>query len=149
MTLNKVSLLFFVLTISVIFSCENHVKSKYDNEKLLFDYLKRKQNLEIVHNEIYEIAIMQIGMCGACTEFNKTKIVEYFSRVSKLSNKILILSDKNEKLEQYFLNNCGNDLIIQTGNGIDISKYGLRYSKDLLIKIKDASVLEYSFLEGK
>lgn len=149
MILNRISLLFFVLIVLVTLSCKIRDKPKYDNEKLLLDYLKSKQNLEIVPNKIYNIAIMQIGMCGACTEFNKTKIVEYFSRVCELSLKVLILSDKNEKLEQYFLNNCGNDVIIQTGNGIDIPKYGLRYSKDVLIKIKDASVFEYTFLEGK
>ena len=130
-------------------SCKNNNKPKYDNEKLLINYLQKKQGLTIITEKSYVMAIMQIGICGACTEFNKTKIVEYISQSSNLSTKILILSDKNEKLQQYFLSNCGSDLILLTDNGVDITKYGLRYSKDLLLKIRNNTVYEYSFLEGK
>lgn len=130
-------------------SCKNYKKPKYDNEELLINYLQKIQNLTIKPDKYYYIAIMQIGMCGGCTEFNKIQIVAYFSKISNLSTKILILSDKDERLQQYFSSNCSDEVIVLLDNGVDISKYGLRYSKDLLLKIENNIVSEYSFLEGK
>ena len=143
--LNKISIFLFFS----ILSCKSPNKPRYDNEKLLFDYLKTIQKLKIMPNKTYNIAIIQIGICGACTEFNKTKIKDYFSQLDNMSLKILILSDENKELEQYFLNFFSNNLILYKDNGINISRYGLRYSKDLLIKIKNESVSEFIFLEGK
>lgn len=145
MMLNKISIFLFFS----ILSCKSPNKPRYDNEKLLFDYLKTIQKLKIMPNKTYNIAIIQIGICGACTEFNKTKIKDYFSQLDNMSLKILILSDENKELEQYFLNFFSNNLILYKDNGINISRYGLRYSKDLLIKIKNESVSEFIFLEGK
>lgn len=147
MVSKKICLFLFIFSMTQ--SCKNNDNPKYDNEELLINYLQKKQGLSIITEKNYVMAIMQIGICGACTEFNKTKIVEYFSEASNLSTKILILSDKDEKLQQYFLSNCSSDLILLADNGIDITKYGLRYSKDLLLKIRNKAVYEYSFLEGK
>jgi hypothetical protein len=148
MMINK-KLWIFLLIFTITQSCNNNHKPKYDDEEMLIRYLQEKQNLPIIPEKNYAIAIMQIGMCGACTEFNKTKVVEYFAKASNLSSKILILSDKDEKIQQYFLSNCRNNLTIFLDNGIDISKYGLRYSKDVLIKIQNKAVYEYTLLYGK
>jgi hypothetical protein len=138
----------FIFIFFMVQSCKNNDKPKYENEVTLIKYLKEKQNLVISSEKKYAISIMQMGMCGACTEFNKTKIVEYFSLLNNQSIKILILSDKDEKIQKYFLGKFGNNLIVFVDNGVDISKYGLRYSKDLLLEISNNSVSEYTFLEG-
>lgn len=142
----KTGLFLFIFFIAQ--SCKNNDKHRYDNEEMLIKYLKEKQNLVISSEKKYAISIMQMGMCGACTEFNKTKIVEYFSLLDNQSMKILILSDKDEKIQKYFLSKLGNNLIVFVDNGVDISRYGLRYSKDLLLKISNNFVSDYTFLEG-
>lgn len=141
-----VIILFFAVAINT--GCHDSEKPSFNREKELFSYLSDIHGLELDEfQDETALFLMQLDMCGACTERNKQFVHKLLSKRKGLK-KIVVLSRKDIYMTD-FLKSSSEDVVILTDKNFSINKYGLRFTKDIFVLIANQKVNMFSFLTPK
>lgn len=122
-------------------SCSHSEKGREESDLLMFlrdfqpDALKGEQT----------VFLLQVGMCGTCTEETMEYLKGFLEEAPE--NKItFILSSKDQAMEEFLHSAAPGRGVLIPENPMTFSSYGIRFSKDLLVRLTDGRISEWTFL---
>lgn len=138
--------LIICILLTAFFSCTtNHAVRSFEREKELQNYFSKIQETDISNQKESYIAIFQDGFCGACTIEAITFLNNFFNQNNKEQPKLIVCSPAKENmLKQKFKDVPNVQFFIDKDE--KLSRYGLVYTQDLLFKIKNGKVIDWSLL---
>lgn len=132
-----------LLLLCIAGSCQKG-KKDFTHFGDLKNYLAKVHGVEMPENESI-IFLLQLDMCGACTEQNKLHAVKFLRENS--GKKYIILSRQDNDLASFFLQHLGEHAVnILQDDGLEIERYGLRFAKDLMLVLDQGQIQDWSYL---
>lgn len=88
----------------------------------------------INENSKTAIFIIQVDMCGSCTEEKKEEMCAY--AVEKDYSLVVILSKFRQDIEDK-LSSCTSDYLILKDYDQNLTRYGLRFTENLILRYEN------------